>query len=158
MQGELSHPFMRAFGRWSAATIYQAFERVIIYVLTGLIAVVVAMATWRLVLTVIGLVLSDRVDPGQYEVFQSVFGAIFTLLIALEFRHSIWVTLHSEKSLVQVQSVVLIALLALVRKFIILDLKMESPPMIAAIAAAAVSLGIVYWLIRKHASDVADDA
>ena len=134
---------------WSASQIYRAFERLIVYVLTGLIAVVVAIATWRLVLTVIALVLSDRVDPAQYEVFQTVFGAIFTLLIALEFRHSIWITLHSDKSIVQVKSVVLIALLALVRKFIIVDIKTVSPAMIASIAAAAVSLGVIYSLIRK---------
>jgi uncharacterized membrane protein (DUF373 family) len=148
----LKHEFTREYGRWSASTVYQNFERLIVYVLTGVIAVVVAMATWRLVLTVIVLVMTDNVDPGQYEVFQGVFGAIFTVLIALEFRHSMWVTLHSEKSLVQVRSVVLIALLALVRKFIILDVKTGSPLMIGAIAASVVSLGLVYWLIRVEDS------
>jgi len=153
---KLRDQFSREYQRWSASTLYQNFERLVVYVLTGLIAIVVAVATWRLVLTVIALVLSDRVDPGRYEVFQSVFGAIFTVLIALEFRHSMWVTLHSEKSLVQAQSVVLIALLALVRKFIILDLKTVTPAMIGAIAAATVSLGLTYWLIREKDSP-ADD-
>jgi uncharacterized membrane protein (DUF373 family) len=153
---KLRDQFSREYQRWSASTLYQNFERLVVYVLTGLIAIVVAVATWHLVLTVIALVLSDRVDPSQYEVFQSVFGAIFTVLIALEFRHSMWVTLHSEKSLVQAQSVVLIALLALVRKFIILDLKTVTPAMIGAIAAAGVSLGLTYWLIREKGSP-ADD-
>ena len=111
---KLREEFGREQRRWSASTLYQNFERVVVYLLTGLIAVVVATATWRLVLTVMALVSADRMDPSQYEVFQGVFGAMFTVLIALEFRHSMWVTLHSDRSVVQVRSVVLIALLALV--------------------------------------------
>jgi uncharacterized membrane protein (DUF373 family) len=150
---KLREEFGREYRRWSASTLYQNFERLVVYVLTGLIAVVVATATWRLVLTVIELVSADRVDPSQYEVFQGVFGAIFTVLIALEFRHSMWVTLHSDRSVVQVRSVVLIALLALVRKFIILDIKTVSSSTIGSIAAAVVSLGVVYWLIRQDARE-----
>jgi hypothetical protein len=43
--------------------------------------------------------------------------------------------------------------LALVRKFIILDIKAVSPAMVGAIAAGAVSLGLVYWLIRDGRPD-----
>lgn len=150
---KLREEFGREQRRWSASTLYQNFERVVVYLLTGLIAVVVATATWRLVLTVMALVSADRMDPSQYEVFQGVFGAMFTVLIALEFRHSMWVTLHSDRSVVQVRSVVLIALLALVRKFIILDIKTVSSAVIGSIAAAVVSLGVVYWLIRQDSDE-----
>jgi uncharacterized membrane protein (DUF373 family) len=150
---KLREEFGREHRRWSASTLYQNFERMVVYVLTALIAVVVATATWRLVLSVMALVSTERVDPSQYEVFQGVFGAIFTVLIALEFRHSMWVTLHSDRSLVQVRSVILIALLALVRKFIILDIRTVSPSAIGSIAAAVVSLGVVYWLIRQDSGE-----
>jgi uncharacterized membrane protein (DUF373 family) len=136
--------------RWSASTFYQKFERAVVYVLTALMAVVIATSTWRLALTILTLVVSDVVNPADYEVFQTVFGAVFTVLIALEFKHSLLVTLHSRASVVQVRSVVLIALLALVRKFIIIDIKVLQPTMIIAIAAATLSLGLVYWLIREH--------
>lgn len=134
--------------RWAASSFYKKFERVVVYVLTALIAIVVALSTWRLALTVLDLARSDMVDPSNYEVFQAVFGAVFTVLIALEFKNSLLVTLHTNESVVQVRSVVLIALLALVRKFIIIDVHTVSPSMIAAIAIATLSLGVVYRLVR----------
>jgi len=45
---------------------------------------------------------------------------------------------------------VLIALLAIARKFILLDLQATAPMEILALAAAVLSLGIVYWLIREQ--------
>jgi hypothetical protein len=44
-----------------------------------------------------------------------------------------------------------IALLALVCKFIIVDVKTLPPAMIGALAAAALSLDLVYWLVRNPA-------
>jgi uncharacterized membrane protein (DUF373 family) len=142
--------FRRERERWSLSTFYQNFERVIVYILTALIAIIVATATWRLAIVILSLVMADLVDPSQNEIFQAVFGAMFTVLIALEFRHSMFVTIHSHQSIVQVRSVILIALLALVRKFIILDVKTASPAMVGSIAAATLSLGVVYWLMRTR--------
>jgi uncharacterized membrane protein (DUF373 family) len=136
--------------RWSASNFYRKFERAVVYVLTALIAIVIALATWRLALAILALVISDMVDPTNYAVFQAVFGAVFTVFIALEFKNSLLVTLHSRESVVQVRSVVLIALIALVRKFIIIDINTTSPAMIGAIAVATLSLGVVYWLVRDQ--------
>jgi uncharacterized membrane protein (DUF373 family) len=137
--------------RWSASGFYKKFERTIVYILTALIALVIALATWHLALTVLVLARTDKVNPSNYEVFQSVFGAVFTVLIALEFKNSLLVTLHSHESVVQVRSVVLIALLASVRKFIIIDINNANPAVIAALAAAALSLGLIYRLVREPA-------
>jgi uncharacterized membrane protein (DUF373 family) len=52
-------------------------------------------------------------------------------------------------SIIQVKTVVLIALLALSRKFIILGPDKEYGT-IAALAGAALALGIVYWLLRER--------
>jgi uncharacterized membrane protein (DUF373 family) len=134
--------------RWSASTFYQKFEHVVVYVLTALIAIVISLATWRLILSIFDLVMANRVNPSNYEIFQVVFGSVFTVLIALEFKNSLLVTLRDRESVIQVRSVILIALLALVRKFIIIDLNTVRPAMIAAIAAANLSLGLIYWLLR----------
>ena len=73
-----------------------------------------------------------------------------TVLIALEFKHSVLVMLKRHQNIVQARTVILIALLAFVRKFIILDLA-EAPPMtMIGLAAATLSLGSVYWLIRDQ--------
>ena len=52
---------------------------------------------------------------------------VMTVLIALEFNHSILGVLERKHGVIQVRTVVLIALLALVRKFIILDTAHAEP-------------------------------
>jgi uncharacterized membrane protein (DUF373 family) len=74
---------------------------------------------------------------------------IMTLLIALEFKHSIIKVALRRDSIVQVKTVILIALIALSRKFVILDVE-ASPPKIAALAFALLTLGLVYWLMRER--------
>jgi uncharacterized membrane protein (DUF373 family) len=68
----------------------------------------------------------------------------------MEFKHSLLVVLHQQRDIVQIRSVVLIALLAMVRKFIILDIYQTQPAVVFALAAASLSLGIVFWLVRNQ--------
>jgi uncharacterized membrane protein (DUF373 family) len=75
---------------------------------------------------------------------------ILTLLIALEFKHSLMVVLHDRRNVVQTRAVILIALLAIVRRFIVLDLYQTAPSTVAALAGAALALGIVFWLVRSQ--------
>jgi uncharacterized membrane protein (DUF373 family) len=44
----------------------------------------------------------------------------------------------------------LITLLALVRRFIILELYQATPSVVAALAGAALALGIVFWLVGNN--------
>jgi uncharacterized membrane protein (DUF373 family) len=46
--------------------------------------------------------------------------------------------------------VILIALLAIVRKLIILDISPGDAPQLLALAVATLSLGGVYWLVRDQ--------
>lgn len=131
-------------------TVYERFEQAVVLVLTALIVVVVASATWHLALAVLGLLVTDQVDPANQQVFQAVLGMMFTVIIALEFKHSLLVVLARQESIVRVRSVVLIAILAMVRKFIILDLKETEPALLFALAAAILALGVVYWLVRDQ--------
>jgi uncharacterized membrane protein (DUF373 family) len=45
---------------------------------------------------------------------------------------------------------VLIAILALVRKFILIDVTQETPIVMLGLAASALALGAVYWLVREQ--------
>ena len=112
---------------WDALGAYGRFEQIVSLILTGLISLVVAVALLHLLARVALLVIFGLVDPADQAVFQVIFGMILTLLIALEFNHSILSVLERKQSIVQVRTVVLIALLALVRKFIILDPSKTEP-------------------------------
>ena len=53
-------------------------------------------------------------------------------------------------SIIQVKTVVLIALIAVSRKFVILDTATTEATKIAALAVALVALGGVYWVLRER--------
>jgi len=80
--------------------------------------------------------LGGGLDLLDHDVFQNLFGSIMTLL--------------RRDSIIQVKTVILIALLALSRKFVILDIATTSAATIAALASATLVLGIVYWLLRER--------
>ncbi len=135
---------------WSTLTLYERFEEVVTLVLTGLIALVVVAAMINLCHRIVSLLLVGLLDPAEHSVFQAVFGMIFTVLIALEFNHSILGVLRRGDSIVQARTVILIALLALARKFIILDATKVAPLTLIGLAAAVLALGAVHWLVRDQ--------
>jgi uncharacterized membrane protein (DUF373 family) len=143
--------------KWGLMTLYEKFEHAVIIVLTTLIAIVILMAVWNLTLKVLAaIVLSGGFDPTDYTVFQTVFGMIFTVLIALEFKRSLLVVAERRTGIVQVRTVILIALLAIVRKLLIIDLSTTEPAQLFALVAAILALGAVHWLVREQ--DRRDDA
>jgi uncharacterized membrane protein (DUF373 family) len=151
MPQSLTSEYRDARARWKLLTFYQKFEHAVILVLTLLISIVVALAVWNLVLKIlISIVASRGFDPSDYAVFQALFGMIFTVIIALEFKRSLLVVAERRHSIVQVRTVILLALLAIVRKLIILDLANTDATQLFALAAAILTLGVVYWLIREQ--------
>jgi hypothetical protein len=81
-----------ATAKFRLLSLYQRFEHIVILILTALIAVIVVTAVWSLSLKILfELVLSGSLDPSDYAVFQAVFGMIFTVIIALEFKKSLLV-------------------------------------------------------------------
>jgi uncharacterized membrane protein (DUF373 family) len=131
-------------------TLYQKFEQVCVLILTTLIAVIIVFALWHLMLDIVYGILSNTFDPTNYAVFQTVFGMIFTVIIALEFKRSLLVLAERRDGIVQVRTVILIALLAVVRKLIILDLSHTEALQLFGLAAAILALGGVYWTVREQ--------
>jgi uncharacterized membrane protein (DUF373 family) len=135
---------------WQTLSLYERIEQVIALTLTGLITIIIVIATWDLAKEVFYLAWHGVLDPLDHRMFQAIFGQIMTLLIALEFKHSIVKVVAHGQSIIQVRTVLLIALLAVSRKFIILDPDKYSAQTILALAAVLVGLGITYWLIRDR--------
>ena len=134
---------------WKAMTFYEKFEQVVAIILSFIIAVIIILSVFSLLGKLIPLLLSSSFDPLEHSIFQSLFGMIMTILIALEFKHSIIRAALRQDSIIQVRTIVLIALLALGRKFIILDTTITSATTIAALSGAILALGVVYWLLRS---------
>ena len=147
----LRDKFKAALKRWSALTVYQQFEHFVLMFLTALIALVIVAGVWNLTLNIFyALILTDRFDPTDYAVFQTIFGMIFSVIIALEFKRSLLIVTERRESIVHVRAVILIAMLAIVRKLMIVDLASTEPLHLFALAAAILALGCVYWLVRDQ--------
>jgi uncharacterized membrane protein (DUF373 family) len=136
--------------KWQTLSLYERFEQMVVSVLTLVIALIVALAAWQLVLHTLTMVRSHVINPAGSQAFQGLFGMVLTVLIALEFRHTMLVVRHHRRAIVQVRAVVLVALLALVRRFIILDLYQTTPSVVAALAGASLALGVVFWLVANY--------
>lgn len=132
---------------------YERFEQIVVLALGLIIAAVIVMALFQLYSRVVPLLLGGAIDPLDHEVFQTLFGSIFTVLIAMEFKHSIVRPALRRDSIVQIRTVLLIALLALSRKFVILDSAVTPASTIAALGFATLVLGFVSWMLHEHNSN-----
>lgn len=139
---------------WNLMTVYERFEQGIALILTGLIAVVIVMATLELAKEIFKLILADRMNPLDHRLFQTLFGQVMTVLIALEFKHSILRVVARKENIIQVKTVLLIALLAISRKFIVLDLNEVHAEMVLALSVSVIALAIAYWIVRGREREI----
>jgi uncharacterized membrane protein (DUF373 family) len=136
--------------QWPVLSYYQRFEGFVALVLTLVIGLIILVALFRLTFGVVTGLLFGVLDPLDHDVFQTVFGEILTLLIALEFNHTLQYFVKREQSIIQTKIVLLIALLAIARKFIVLDLSSVSAAQLLGLATITLALGITYWLMRER--------
>jgi uncharacterized membrane protein (DUF373 family) len=131
---------------WNELTSYQRFEQVVTRIIMAFVAVVIV---YSVVLTAIELVIDFGLGRAfmEQELLQDVFGSILTILILLEFNHSIAASLKLKTGIIQARMVVLIAILVIARKIILLDFKTESIEALAGHAGVALALGALYWLM-----------
>ncbi len=76
-----------------------------------------------------------------------IFGLFLNVLIALELLENI--TAYLKKHVVQVELVVVTALIAVARKIIIFDPNKYAKDDLIALAIASFALAVSYWLIRR---------
>jgi len=135
---------------WPEMSPFERFEHAVMLFVSFILAIIIMVALVRLMENVYQLLLEQMTDHTGYKAFQATFGMLLTLLIAFEFRNSINATLEGKGLLIQVKIVVLIAIIALARKFLVLDPKEYDAMVMLAYAAIALSLGIIYWLLSAR--------
>lgn len=132
---------------WASYTSYERFEQIVSRIIMLFVAVVIVYAV---ILT--GIELVDDFWLGrafmEQELLQDIFGSILTILILLEFNHSIAAALTHRTGVIQVRIVVLLAILVVARKLILIDFKTATIEQLAGLSGTALALGVLYWLIR----------
>jgi uncharacterized membrane protein (DUF373 family) len=131
---------------WKQYATYERFEQTVTRIVMLFVSVVIV---YTLILDGIELFVDFLLGPDfvERELLQDIFGSILTVLILLEFNHSIAVALARKSGVIQVRIVVLIAILVVARKLILLDFKTTTVDQLAGIAGVALALGALYWLI-----------
>src|SRR3954471_1138864 len=87
---------------WPVLGIHERFEQLACLVLTLLVGVVVADALLHLAVRIGQLLLLGAVDPADQAVFQAIFGMVMTVLIGLEFNHSVLGVLERARHVIRV--------------------------------------------------------
>jgi uncharacterized membrane protein (DUF373 family) len=132
------------------SALFDLFEELAMLVLTLCIMAVAALGLVHVLYAVFDMLRTATLSPTDPLLLQNLFGLFFTVLIALEFKHSILVSPDAPShSMVRMRSVLLIGMMATVRKFIVLDLSGVEVMEVLALSAAILALGIVYWLVRS---------
>jgi len=133
---------------WQELTYYERFEQLMLHVVLLFIAVI---SVFMVVLVTIQLVNDFQLGESFMEkaVLQDTFGSILTILILLEFNHSVAISIKSKTGAIQVRIIVLISILVVVRKLMLLDYNSVSMQTLLGLSALLLSLGLLYWLITQ---------
>ncbi len=138
---------------WKEMTYYEQFEQIVSRIVMVLIAALIVY-----LLIFIAVDLFDEFKRGlalaDVEALKDVFGSILTILILIEFNHSIALALSKRSGVLQARFVVLIAILVIARKVILLDFSTATFEQLIGISGIAIAFGLLYWLINLRSSDL----
>lgn len=127
----------------------ETLERGVVWVLVGMMALVTALATVELGIILFREIISPPVGVLDLGEILELFGTFLVVLIALELLHSM--KLYITERRLDVEMVMMVALIAIARKVIVFDFQKTDPPLMYAIAAVILSLSAGLWLLRHSA-------
>ncbi len=125
---------------WAVLSTYERLEQIVALALSVILTVVILLSLWSVL---------DHLLKILRQI-TSLFGSAMGLLIAMEFNHTIFHSVMRRGQVVKVKTVVLIAILAISRQFILIENSEVSTQKILAYALATLVLGIVYYLIDRR--------
>lgn len=123
------------------------FERIIIYALLAMMAIVILLSTIDLGrLLIIDIITSETYLLSVTQLLE-IFGFILLIIIGVELFETI--KAYLVEHVVHIEIVLEVALIAIARKVIILDVKELSPGTLYGIAGVVLALSIGYYLERR---------
>lgn len=127
-------------------------KQVIAAVLLVLMFIVVAVATIELVLVVFNEVITSIQSPSGHFVLSEeglfgIFGLFLNVLIAVELIETVEV--YFREHALHAETVILVAIIAVSRKAILLDLSKYDATVVGALALLIVALGVAYFMVRR---------
>ena len=138
-------------------TAYEWFEQIILGIIVIIMSLVIIYSLFVAIITLSGD-LASGIESMETSALKDTFGLILTVIILVEFNHSIVLAIRQRSGAIQVRIVVLITIIVLARKLVLLDYTTASMETLLGLGGLALSLGGLYWLIsdgeqRKRAPD-----
>jgi uncharacterized membrane protein (DUF373 family) len=145
----VSMPDFRLQRDWKQFLSYEVFERVASRIVMLFISVIIV---YSIVLMAIALVDQIRLNSTYLdtESLRDVFGSILTILILIEFNHSIALALSTRSGILQARPIVLITILVIARKVILLDFTTATFEQLVGVGVLALAFGLLFWLISAR--------
>lgn len=125
------------------------FEHYIVIGLLAMMALVVLLSTVELAVIIVQRMLTGKPHLFLLDISDmlEIFGFFMMILIGLELIETIKIYLVDES--IHVEVICLVAIVAIARKVIILDVYELSPLSLVGIAAIILALSIGYFVIKK---------
>lgn len=125
----------------------QKFEKLITLLLVMMMAIVIALSLGDLA----WLLLKDIVSPPililDVDELLDLLGLFLLIMVAIELFETL--RTYLQKKEIHTEMIILVALVALARKIVVLDVKAVQDDSLIGIAAMIIALAIAYYAIRR---------
>ena len=134
---------------WKQFLTYETFERVASRIVMIFIAIIIV---YTLILMAMTLFDQIKFSPAYIDTdsLKDVFGSILSILILIEFNHSIALAIAKRSGVLQARPIVLITILVIARKVILLDFSTATFEQLIGIGVLALAFGLLFWLISAR--------
>jgi uncharacterized membrane protein (DUF373 family) len=131
------------------------FERLVVMALLVMITIVVFLTTVELAYILIKDIATPPVVILEIDEILDLFGLFLLVLIGVELMETVKTYFHEQ--IIRVQVVFLVALMAISRKVIILDVNKLEGETLIGIAAVIFAFSVGYFLVKHGQAKVGDD-
>jgi uncharacterized membrane protein (DUF373 family) len=127
------------------------FQNAILIALTWMMALVVLLATLELFYIIVSEIVTPPLVLLEIDQLLEIFGYFLLVLIGIELLETF--KIYLEENVINVQVVLLVAIIAIARKVIILDVKILPSMTLIGIGVIILSLSAGYYLVKKSQQD-----
>jgi len=135
--------------------LYIGFELVVSVVLLIFVSLIIVYS-----LAVLAATLFDEFASGIHFIeaaaLKDTFGLVLSILILVEFNHSIALGIRRRSGVLQVRVIILITIIVIARKLILTDYATAHIETLLGLGGLSLSLGLLYWLLSHAAAQRPD--
>jgi len=128
----------------------EKFDRIVIIILTSMMSLVVVLSILELGWTIVRDIIDNFSGPLNFMVLDnllSILGLFLLILIGIELLETMKIYLRDD--VVHVEVILLVAIIAVARKAVILDLEKVDGITIISLGVIIIALAIGYFIIKR---------